>query len=381
MISLRLAVCLLVCSVGVACISLSYPDDPDDPNDPKARDTANEWSTGAMTGARGADGSTIEPSLDWADLTRLARESTQSGDLEDAMERLAQASLQVAELAPSNAQRRTVFSLRARLAEAFAKRDELVAADLLADELIAEAEAEPELGDSALISLVLSVADRRGEDAELPLLRIALATSETGPPGRDRIQLSDHVAAVAFRHDDLILARRAIDQAENDARLISPGDKSGRAVREIFLARIALAQGDLEASARAAIAANQLFEEIEADFSSRGMAEAVLAEALARQGDLDRSLVVARGAQARVEGPEPVSDYAQRVILASLARVELLGGDPVAARRHFKQALAVPPTQLAADFDADRQLAERVRLDLQGFDAPDPSPFAPDGSE
>ena len=91
----------------------------------------------------------MEESLAWNDLTRLAREHRLRGELVEARERLSQAAIQVADLDPTDVQRRTVFGLRARLAGEFAARGDVETADEMADQLFEEAEESPELADVA----------------------------------------------------------------------------------------------------------------------------------------------------------------------------------------------------------------------------------------
>jgi tetratricopeptide (TPR) repeat protein len=366
MTSLRLGSSLLALVFSMSCSSLSYAEDPkplqeaeplQEPNalqDPIARPEPMETSFAAPV---------VEPALSWSDLTRLAREHGRRGELDEARERLDQAAFQVRPLPPTDARRRAVFGARARLAIELADAGEIESADELADELLAESEAEPELGGAALVSLALSVAERRELESQLAILSIALTTAQTGAISRDRMNLSFQIAEIAYRHKDFVLARRAIDQAVSDAQHIGPSKRDLIASLELFRARIALAQADLEAAETSAISANQVFEEISADPSMRGIAEATLAEILAEKGSTERALMIARGAHARIGGQEPIQNHAQRVILASLARVELSAGESVSAREHFEQALAIP----AVDFAADRDLVEQLTLELQAL--------------
>ena len=97
---------------------------------------------------------------------------------------------------------------------------------MLADQLITEAEAEPSIGGSALVSLAISVAGRRSADSaaeteengaepasQLSILRVALRTAQAGPANRVRLQLAVSVADQAYHEGDIELARNAIDQA------------------------------------------------------------------------------------------------------------------------------------------------------------------------
>ncbi len=365
---LRLGLACLGLAGGLSCAPLNYPDPepvlsghgqglppdaeapfgvPEDPGPPPV----------------------VEKALSWSDLTRLAREHRQRGELMEARDRLAQAAAQLADLPPTNAQRRTVFGLQARLAESLLESGDQETADRFASELLAQAEAEPEIGGAALVSLALSLAEWRAQraaeagepDSPLPLLRIAFDTARTGPASRDRIGLAFRVAEEAYRADDLTLARRAIDLALADTHRLNPTDRKKIASFEVYRSRIALAQGDLAAAEASATAANQIFDELDADASSRGIAEASLAEVLARKGDLDRASIVIRGARARLDVDHPIHDHARRLVLAAVARVERSAGDVDAARRAYEEALAVPPVDFAPDADLVRRLEREIR--------------------
>ncbi len=360
MTSLRFCSSVLALVFSMSCSSLSYAEDPEPLQDPIAHPEPMETPVAAPV---------IEPALSWSDLTRLAREHRRRSELGEARERLDQAALQVRALPPTHARRRTVFGARARLAIELADSGEIESADELADELLAEAAAEPELGGAALVSLALSVAERRESESQLSILNIALTTAQAGATSRDRMNLSFRIANIAYRDKDFVLARRAIDQAVSDAQHIGPSKRSRIASLELYRARIALAQADLEAAETSAISANQIFEEISAGPSMRGVAEATLAEILAEKGSTEKALMIARGAHARIGGQEPIQNHAQRVILASLARVELSAGESASAREHFEQALAIP----AVDFAADADLVEQLTLELQALGGADAS--------
>jgi hypothetical protein len=255
--------------------------------------------------------------------------------------------------------------MRARLAIDLADAGETGSADDLADQLFAEVEAEPELGGAGLVSLAVSVADRRPEASRLSYLRIAFTAAQTSTASRDRMQLAFRVAGEAFRNKDLALARLAIDLTLSDAQRIGPTRLNRIASIEFYKARIALAQGDLEAAENSAVTANQLYEETSANSAQRGVGEAVLAEILANRGATEKALVIARGAQARLAGEEPFDDHAKRLILASLARVELSAGESTPARAHFQEALAIP----ALDHNWDRNLIDQLTIELQELDA------------
>jgi tetratricopeptide (TPR) repeat protein len=319
----------------------------------------------------------VETALSWSDLTRLAREHQKRGELDEALERLTQAALQVGPLPPTHARRRTVFGLQARLAMDLANAGEFESADELADELLAQAESEPELGGAALVELALSVADRRQPEPQLSVLRIALKTAQAGASSRDRMNLAFRVAEEAYREKDLLLARQAIDQAVLDSQHIGPSKRARIASLELYKARVALAQMDLEVAEKSATDANRIFEEISASSSRRGIAEATLAEILATKGETDKALLIAHGAHARIGGEDPIQDHAQRVILTSLGRVERKTGDRASAQAHFEQALAIPAVDFATDIDLVEQLTRELR-ELNDPGAPSVPPPAHD---
>jgi hypothetical protein len=318
----------------------------------------------------------------WSDLTRAARELRQRGELDAAREKLEQAAIQVAPLPPTHVERQTVFGMRARLAEEYARAGELEAADALADQLFAEAEAEPALGGAAIAALAVSVADRReraSEDddqptSQLPLYRLALEAVQTGPSSRSRLDLAEKIALRSYAEGDTALARRAIDQAITDARHVIPSRRERIARLDLLRARIARDQGDLEAAERSATAANAILDDLDADPSTRAIAESLLVEILVAAGDVERAEPIARGARARMDLDQPLNEYAQRSVLAAMARLERRRGDRTAARRHLEQALAVP----GIDLEADRALVRALTRELDDEDAP--APEAPQAS-
>jgi len=358
---------ILVLAFCVSCTSLNYPEPEPEPG----------WEEKAVyqppraRAARPVAGE--ESALAWSDLTRLAREHRQQGEYEEARERLSQAALQVSALPPTNAQRRTVLGMQARLAEDMAERGDIEAADLLADELFEQVEAEPDVGGTALISLALSTAERREaaaleageEDAQLALLRLALDTAERRSTSRDRMELGALVADKAYRGGDLLLARRAIDVAVEDAQRVIPTRKARIAELESERARIALAQGDLVAAASAATTANQLNAEAEVESARQGVGEALLAEILAEQGELERARLIALGAYARVDGDDTITPHDRRRIVAGMARVDRASGEFASARRHFEEALEIE----GLDLDGDRNLVRTLAGELQELDS------------
>jgi tetratricopeptide (TPR) repeat protein len=328
----------------------------------------------------------VEEELDWSDLTRMAREDQRRREYERAEQRLDQAALLVSGLPPTNASRRAVFGIRSRFAEQLGKLEEVERADALADQLLAEAEAEPELGGAAFVSLALSLADRRARSAteaagaaeeagdtesaeriespsELELLQIALTTAQTSTASRQRFGLATRVAEDAYNQDRLDLARNAIDQALADISILSPSSRQQVTRLLLQRARIATADGDFEVAIADATRSNQLMEELDAGPSIRGYGEATLAEALAKSGETDRAIAIARGARARLDGEVAVDAATRRAILASLARVEFAMGDLDRARRTYDEALEVPGDESDRDRHLIGQLmAERSAL-------------------
>lgn len=356
MLSLRVISTAITITLCLSCRALNYPvEDP-------VKDSTHGSALEDLI-----NGEVPEP-LAWSDLTRLAREHRQRGEFGQAGERLAQAAIQVGDLPPSHAQRRTVFGLRARLAIDLADSGDLETADVLADQLIAEAEAEPELGGSALVSLAVSVADRleaaADESAEpesqLHLLRIALVTAQAGSISRDRMNLAIRVADTAYPENEVVLARTAIDQALSDALHVIPTNKGKISAIQLKHARIALASGDFAVAKKSAMAANRLVDEIDADASTRGIAEATLAEILAETGESETALVIATGANARIGIDDELTAHARRRILTALGRVESSLGDRPSAKAHFERALAIPGQDLRADIDLVRELTRAL---------------------
>jgi len=357
--------------IGAGCISLNYPEPDRESPELVGPPRAQRPSPGTEAGE--------DVAMSWSELTRAARELRQRGELDAAREKLDQAAIQVAPLPPTNAERQAVFGMRARLADAYARRGELEAADALADELFAQAEAEPALCGSALATLAASVAKRREqiasdegrEDPQLPLYGLALECARNEPSSRSRFLLAEDVARRSYRADDMALARRGIDQAIVDAQRIIPTRRERLAGLEAFRARIALAQDDLDAAETAAVQANTLLDEIDADPSSRAITESLLVDILVAKGDPERAAQVATGARARMDLEQPLTPYAQRRVLSALAHVEHSRGDRAAARRHLEEALAIP----GVDLEADRRLVRELTAELDEADA---SALAPD---
>lgn len=317
-----------------------------------------------------------ERELGWSDLTRLAREHQTRSELDEADRRLEQASILTSGLRTTHAARRAVFGIRARFAESLAAAGKIDRADVLADQLLAEAEAEPGLADTALVSLARSVAERRTKAAriraqeEAPdripdhvsqtrVLSIALRVAQSGRASRDRIQLAFHVSQEAYWDSDLTSARNAIDQAIADIRIISPTETRDLASLKLHRAHVAIAQNDLSQAIEDATQALRLFEEAEASSAQRGRSEATLARALAIQGDTDQAIVMARGAYMRLTDDEPIDPHSRRQIVSALARAEASLGNRGQAQRYYDEALEIP----RQPFHADRYLMDELQLE------------------
>lgn len=389
---------LLLATFALAgCLSLSY-EDPSvaDRSVAAAAQVADDERRLEDRVAERAAVPTASPeqARSWSDLTRLAREHQRRGEYDEAAQRLEQAALQVEGLPPSHTRRRTVFGLRARFAEQLARRGEIERADLLAEQLFAEARAEPEIGGPALVSLAVSVSNRReraledranggsvesgppeasdtamedpqAQGARLELLRIALRAAQAGRVDRQRLQIASKVAQDAFRNDLPDVARGAVDQALADLLVLAPNDHLRIATHRILRARIAMAQGDFDTATTDGTRANQLLEEADATSEDRGYAEAILAEALSLAGEADKAIAIAQGARARTEGAEDFDGHAERTILAALARVESRRGHRDRARRYYDEALALP--RVDAEYDrelVEELIAERGQLDV-----------------
>ena len=365
----------MLCVAGIAagCAALRY-DEPGIVPAAKASDTSASESAIAATDATATTASTSgssprastptrarlaqrdrddaepETGRDWRELSRRAREHAQNGEFDEAETLLEQAALQLKDLRPTSTRRRTVFGLRARLAHDLAAFGEVERADLLADRLFEEVRAEPALGDAALVTLARATAERRRaaareagrSESQLPLLALAFDASLASPASRERLGLAFEVSGKALRDGELELARRAIDQAIEDARITAPADRMQAAALEIYKARIALAARDLDSAENAARTAVRLFEREAEDPSSRGVAEATLGQILAEKGEVERALELGRGAYARLEDRKALVPHARRQISACLARIEWLAGEREAAGAHYREALAVP---------------------------------------
>ena len=322
-----------------------------------------------------------EKARSWRELASMARESVQNGEFEKADELLAQAAFQLKDLRPTNTQRRTVFGLRARLANDLAASGKVEEADALANQLFDEARREPALGDTSLVALARATAERRAkaareagrEESQLPLLALAFRASQSGTANRERLGLAFEVSSEALRAGDLELARDGIDQAILDAQIIAPSDAMQAAALKVYKARIALAQNDLVTAEAAAQTAVQIFEEQKADGSNRGVAEATLAQILAEKGEHARALELGRAAYARLSGTDTIVPHARRQIASRFARIEWLAGDLDAAGAHYREALAIPSDGTDLDHDLIKDIkAALAQLETSGA-APRPS--------
>lgn len=319
-----------------------------------------------------------EEARSWYALTRLAREKRQLGKFDETAEYLEQAALQLAGRPPSNAQRRTVLGMRARLAlDLFAlQRD--ADAEALSDLLFEEVEAEPEVGGPAIIDLASYVVQlrvaRANEDgleaSPLPLMRLALQSAETGNPTRERIRLAYEVAREAEREGDLDFARAALDRAIADTRIVESANLEQLTTLELHRARMAIDAGAFEEAEEAAAAANRMLAEYDAPVTSLAIAESAMAHVVAERGDAERARAIARTAQSRLGGDPPMPDAAVRLVEGQLARMERALGDLDAARAHYTTALDLPGTENPADVDLTRRLAEELQALAPADDGP-----------
>ncbi|CAM9404757.1 unnamed protein product, partial [Discosporangium mesarthrocarpum] len=371
----RLLPLLALVSTGIGCAAFNYPsEDTDDsaagaPEAPillevGSGEDAVEVASLAAAGERAP--------RTWYELTRAARLARQAGDFEEARERLAQAALQLDGRPPSDAARRAVHGMRARLALDFVALQREAEAEALADLLFEEARSEPEIGGPATVDLVEYFAGKRAAKAResgldvsaLPLLRIALDSAAHDSASVQRLELAYDVSQTAIREGDDALARRAIELALADARTVQSSDKVQIASLEIYRARIARSQGDLATAERAATIANQLFDEVGSPPATRAIGESTLAAIVAERGDSARARAIIQGARARLDQSPPLPEHAVRTVLAEAGRIERSLGDAEAARALFSQALEIP----GLDFPADEALVESLARELAALD-------------
>jgi len=395
-----------------ACHSLSYPNSEwhdDRPGtlhetstDPVARSGEDSEApslagnpnglTETDLGGLHASAEVEETELGWSDLIKIAREHQRRSEFAEAEQRLEQASLLVIALPPTHARRQATFGIRARLAQHLALAGEIVRADALADELFAEAEAEPEIAGPSLVSLAITVEKRRtliaqklaqealGESGGIPsldpstrasqlrILIIGLAAAQKGTADRERFAMSIGIAEGAYYLGRLDVARIAIDQALNDIQLLAPTNLAPIAELLVRRSQIAKDSGDYPRAVADATRANQLFEELGANQSMRGRGEAALAEAFAKSGDIERASAIAAGAKARLDQGEAIGAYTRRTILGAFARVEAEKLSPGRTRAFYDEALAVPEGNSDADRHLLREL-QRERSALSALDA------------
>jgi hypothetical protein len=319
-----------------------------------------------------------EAAQPWNELTRAAREAQRRGDFEAMQTQLEQAAAQLSAYPPADSQRRAVFGMRARLALELIGRGKTDAGDVLAEQVFEEVENEPELGGPAVVDLAYQLAIYRRAKAEeaglpesqLPLLRIALASSESAAASRSRLQMAFSISEIASQEGDQELARRAIDRALLDAQIIAPLELAQLGAYNIFKARIALAQGDLATAEASATSANRLFAEARVSEAELAVAEATLARVIAERGDEARARVIATGAQARLDGEPPVPGFARRVVLSELGRLERTTGHPELAMDLFREALEIPGN----DFGQDVALVKALTRELQELETMSQNP-------
>jgi hypothetical protein len=304
----------------------------------------------------------------WYELTREARVARQAGDYEAAREALSKASAQLASRPADNVQRRTVHSATARLAMLLATSEQSEKANEIAEDVLAEAEADPLVGGPATVELAYYLAQKRTlaakesglPESQLPLLRIALLVSEHEAASNERLTLAYDTSQVASREGDYDLARRAIDLAVLDAKTLDPLGLSQLATLKIAKMRIALAQGDLATAEATGAAANRLLDEFDAPAEDRAIGEATIARVIAERGDTERARAIALSARSRLGGDPPAGNHGTRIDLGELARLERAAGDLDAARRLYAEALDLPGVDLDLDIDLVEELTQEL---------------------
>ena len=402
----RLAIGLVLLVTAAGCSALRYPTAEDDqgaattpggaasgtPEPPVLLSTGlgvSDETLAALAAEAEAErearieaGDEVGPRT-WYTLTRLAREQRQLGKFDETATLLEQAALQVAARPPESIQRRTVHGMRSRLALdllALGRDDD---ANALADELFEEVEREPGVGGPATIELASqfsnhrsAVAERDGLEASvLPLMRIALSAAEHDNPNRERMGLAYEVAREAEHQGDLPLARRAIERALSDARILEAANGRQLAALELNRARIALAQDDLVVAERSAATSNRIYDELEATGPGRAVGEATMAHVVARRGDEERARAIARTAQARLDTDPPPANAVTRRVLGELARMERALGAQEAALAHYRAALDLPGA--GANDPTDERLVETLTGELRALEAADDRGAAP----
>ena len=304
----------------------------------------------------------------WYELALEARVARQAGDYEAAREALSKASAQLASRPADNVQRRTVHSATARLAMLLATSEQSEKANEIAEDVLAEAEADPLVGGPATVELAYYLAQKRTlaakesglPESQLSLLRIALLVSEHEAASNERLTLAYETSQVASREGDYDLARRAIDRAVLDAKTLDPLGLSQLATLKIAKMRIALAQGDLATAEATGAAANRLLDEFDAPAEDRAICEATIARVIAERGDTERARAIALSARSRLGGDPPAGNHGTRIVLGELARLERAAGDFDAAGRLYAEALDLPDVDLDLDTDLVEELTQEL---------------------
>ncbi|GEM_PF-2381111 len=323
----------------------------------------------------------------WYELARESRVARQAGDYEEAREALSKASVQLASRPADNAQRRTVHSATARLAMSLATSEQIEKANEVAEEVLAEAEADPLVGGPATVELAYYLAQKRTleakesgiPDSQLSLLRIALLVSEHEAASNERLMLAYEISQVASREGDHDLARRAIDRAVLDTKTLDPLGLSQLATLKITKMRIALAQGDLATAEATGAAANRLLDEFDAPAGIRAIGEATIAHVIAERGDTERARAIALSARSRLGGDPPVGNHGTLIVLGELARLERAAGDLDAARRLYAEALDLPGVDSDLDIDLVGELTQELAV-LREEEKADVISAAPDAT-
>jgi tetratricopeptide (TPR) repeat protein len=363
---------ILIGILFAGCISPSFPEKDRGPDaqtsgSPEAGLRAGLEATGVDEAAEEA----TEPALRWNELTRLARDHTLRKEWEEASQRLDQAERQVAALAPGHVRRRTVFGLQARLAASLAEAGEVERADALASHLFGLAEENPEIAGPALIELARSTAARHleapGADAEearsesLRLQETALRVAASQSASSGRLELAAALMEEAYYAGRTDLARRAADQAINDARILSPSRLSQLASLHLERARIAAAEQDFATAEKDARTALDFYQRDAATETFLGMADATLAEVLMQRGSMNEAIEALENAEARLRPDNPIHPHARRIILGARARISNRLGEKERAQSAYREALAIP----GEAFEADRYLVERLRVEFE----------------
>ena len=310
----------------------------------------------------------------WYELVRESRVARQAGDYEAAREALSKAAAQLASRPADNAQRRTVHSATARLAMLLATSGQSEKANEIAEDVLAEAEANPLVGGPATADLAYYLAQKRTlaakesgiPESQLSLFRIALLVSEREAASNERLMLAYAVSKVASRERDYDLARRAIDRAVLDSKILEPLELSQLATLKIAKMRIALTQGDLATAEATGAAANRLLDEIDAPAEYRAIGEATIARIIAERGDTERARAIAISARSRLGDEPPPGNHGSRIVLGELARLERAAGDLDAARRIYAEALDLPAVDLDIDTDLVGELTQELAALSEG---------------